>query len=55
MPLRTRGIEVEDIKGIFITHMHGDHTNGLISFVDLISWYFKTAGPRNLPAELGGR
>lgn len=26
MPLRTRGIEVEDIKGIFITHMHGDHT-----------------------------
>ena len=39
--LRTRGIEVEDVKGIFITHMHGDHTNGLISFVDLISWYFK--------------
>ena len=25
--------------------MHGDHTDGLISFVDLISWYFKTADP----------
>ena len=45
--LRTRGIEVEDVKGIFITHVHGDHTNGLISFVDLISWYFKTADPKS--------
>jgi ribonuclease BN (tRNA processing enzyme) len=43
--LVTAGIPVDAVKGIFITHMHGDHTNGLISFVDLISWYFKTAEP----------
>lgn len=43
--LMTRGIPVDAVKGIFITHMHGDHTNGLISFVDLITWYFKSADP----------
>ena len=52
--LRTRGIEVEDVKGIFITHMHGDHTNGLISFVDLISWYFQTADPEICLPNLEG-
>ena len=41
--LVTAGIPVDAVKGIFITHMHGDHTNGLFSFVDLISWYFITA------------
>lgn len=43
--LRTRGIPVEAVQGVFLTHMHGDHTNGLISFVDLLSWYFKAADP----------
>lgn len=43
--LVTAGIPVDAVKGVFITHMHGDHTNGLVSFVDLISWYFKTADP----------
>ncbi|MGN1346145.1 MAG: MBL fold metallo-hydrolase [Eubacteriales bacterium] len=46
-----RGIAIEDVKGIFITHPHGDHTNGLISFVDLINWYFKTADPTLLLPE----
>ena len=40
-----RGIPVAAVKGIFITHMHGDHTNGLIHFVDLISWYYTGADP----------
>ncbi len=43
--LITRRIPVESVKGIFITHMHGDHTNGLISFLDLCSWFFRTADP----------
>jgi len=43
--LRTKGISVDAVKGVFITHMHGDHTNGLIPFVDVITWYFKTPDP----------
>lgn len=43
--LITRRIPVDSVKGIFITHMHGDHTDGLISFLDLCSWYYKTAQP----------
>ncbi len=41
----TRNMPIDSVKGIFFTHMHGDHTNGLISFVDLGSWYFKTIDP----------
>lgn len=40
-----RGIPAESVKAIFITHMHGDHTNGLISFLDLCSWKFLAADP----------
>ena len=43
--LITRKISIDSVKGIFITHMHGDHTNGLISFLDLGSWAFKTIDP----------
>lgn len=43
--LVTAGIPIDAVKGVFITHMHGDHTHGLIPFVDLIGWYFKTADP----------
>ena len=43
--LITRRMPIDSVKGIFFTHMHGDHTNGLISFVDLCSWYFKTPDP----------
>ena len=43
--LRERGKSIDAVKGVFITHMHGDHTNGLIQFVDLIAWYFKTPTP----------
>ena len=44
--LRIRNIPVDAVKGIFITHMHGDHTNGLLSFIDLSTWYFKTVDPQ---------
>ncbi|MBQ4354210.1 MAG: ribonuclease Z [Clostridia bacterium] len=40
-----RGIKPPQVSAVFITHPHGDHTDGLIQFVDLINWYFKTADP----------
>ena len=39
--LRTRNIPVDSVKGIFLTHMHGDHSDGLIQFVDLLTWFFR--------------
>lgn len=52
--LVTAGIPIEAVKGVFITHMHGDHTNGLVPFVDLLSWYFKTADPTICLPDLEG-
>ena len=43
--LISRNIPIESVKAIFITHMHGDHSDGLISFIDLCNWYFKQANP----------
>lgn len=43
--LATRGIRPESVKACFITHMHGDHTYGLISFIDLYSYRYKNANP----------
>lgn len=53
--LVNRGIAVDSIKGVFITHMHGDHTNGLISFVDLCSWVYKTAEPKIFLPKIEGK
>ena len=53
--LVNRGIAVDSVKGIFITHMHGDHTNGLISFVDLCSWVYKTAEPKIFLPKVEGK
>lgn len=43
--LVTKRIPVDSVKAVFVTHMHGDHTDGLISFIDLCNWYYKTADP----------
>lgn len=52
--IRRRDIPPEDVKGIFVTHMHGDHVNGLLSFVDICNWYFTSADPKIfLPTEEG--
>lgn len=47
-----RGLSMEAVKGIFVTHMHGDHTNGLPGFIELIGWYFHGCNPTvMLPRE----
>ena len=43
--LRKRGIALENVRLAICTHPHGDHTDGLLSFVDLVNWYFKAADP----------
>ncbi len=52
--LATRGISPDDVKGVFITHMHGDHADGLINFVDLLSWYYKNAQPEIFLPKIEG-
>ena len=36
----------ESVRALFISHPHGDHCNGLVSFCDIISWYYTKAAPR---------
>lgn len=35
------GAHPNSVKAVFTTHMHGDHTLGLLNFLDLCSWYYK--------------
>lgn len=41
--LANRGIHPDEVKACFVTHMHGDHTNGIISYIDLCSWKYTNA------------
>ena len=51
--LHTRRIAPSDVRLVVCTHPHGDHTDGLISFVDLMSWYYRKVPPMKvlLPTE----
>lgn len=46
--LRRRHIDIGDVRLAICSHPHGDHTDGLISFVDILNWYFKDADTRIL-------
>ena len=43
--LRRRGIGIDRVRLVICTHPHGDHTDGIVSFVDLVNWYFQSADP----------
>ncbi len=41
-----RNIDVNTVKAVFVTHMHGDHTHGLLSFIDLCGGHYKASSPK---------
>ena len=43
--LAKRHLTPDDITAVFLTHMHTDHSAGLIPFSALCSWRFKQADP----------
>ena len=48
------GLTHEAVKGVFITHLHGDHFDGLFEFADQLGWRYITADPKILlPEEKG--
>lgn len=50
--LRTRNLPIDSVKAVFITHMHGDHVDGLVPFADLCSWRFTTVSTTVFLPEL---
>ncbi len=48
------GIRHDQVKGIFVTHLHPDHFEGLPEFCTQITWYYKNADPDiYLPGQHG--
>jgi len=35
-------INLDTVKALFTTHLHGDHVNGIHALADLFTWYYKT-------------
>ncbi len=44
-PFATKNLPLSSIRAILITHMHGDHSNGLIPFLELCNWAYKNVNP----------
>lgn len=43
--IMNRGINIDNVKGIFFTHPHSDHMDGFFSFASITGWYFKNSDP----------
>ena len=37
-----RGVNLDTVKAVFTTHLHGDHVFGVIQMASLFNWYFQT-------------
>ena len=36
------GRDISDVRAVFTTHVHSDHTAGLFQLCDLINWYYRS-------------
>ena len=36
-----RGLSINDFRALFTTHVHGDHTCGMLNLFALMNWYYK--------------
>ncbi len=41
--LLRKGVDLDTVKAVFTTHLHGDHIFGVIQMASLFNWYFRTA------------
>ena len=39
--LLDNGKSINDLRAVFTTHVHSDHTIGLVHLVNLMNWYYK--------------
>ena len=39
----SNGKDINDLRAVFTTHVHSDHTVGLVHLVNLMNWYYKRA------------
>lgn len=53
--LTAMNIAPSTVKIVLLTHMHGDHANGLIEFVDLCVWFYKDIHPKIYVPEIAAR
>lgn len=51
---KVNSLDINRLAGVFITHMHGDHTDGMLQLCDLLKWYYRESDPKFYFAEEEG-